>query len=54
MRVLRSDRAHAEILALDVARARAAPGVAAVWTAEDVADIGPIAFRATRVKGLEP
>ena len=54
MRVLRSDRAHAEILALDVERARAAPGVAAVWTAEDVADIGPIAFRATRVKGLEP
>ena len=54
MRVLRSDRAHADILALDVARARAAPGVAAVWTADDVADIGPIAFRATRVKGLEP
>ena len=54
MRTLRSDRAHAEILAVDIERALAAPGVAAVWTADDVADIGPIAFRATRVKGLEP
>ncbi len=54
MRIVRSDRAHAELLAVDAAEARAAPGVAAVWTAEDVADIGPIAFRATRVKGLEP
>ena len=54
MRVARSDRAHADLLAVDAEQARAAPGVAAVWTAEDVADIGPIVFRATEVKGLEP
>ena len=54
MRILRSDRAHAELLEVDVEEALAAPGVFAVWTADDVADIGPIAFRATRVKGLEP
>src|SRR5207253_3567928 len=33
---LRSDRAHAEILSLDAAAARAAPGVIAVFTGEDV------------------
>ncbi len=54
MRIVRSDRAHAELLAVDTGEALAAPGVAAVWTADDVAEIGPIAFRATRVQGLEP
>src|SRR5262245_59580511 len=34
---LRSPHAHARV-ALDIAAARAAPGVAAVWTAADVAD----------------
>src|SRR5438874_10076414 len=36
-----------------MAMARAAPGCVAVWTFADVADIPPIEFRATRVKGLE-
>ena len=31
-----------------------APGVVAVWTAADVADIPPIDFRLTRIEGLEP
>ncbi len=35
-RALRSHHPHAEILAIDTARARAMPGVAAVLTAEDV------------------
>jgi len=34
----RSEQAHAEIVRIDVAKARAAPGVVAVFTAEDVAD----------------
>ncbi|MCC6608062.1 MAG: xanthine dehydrogenase family protein molybdopterin-binding subunit [Burkholderiales bacterium] len=37
---LRSDRAHAEIVALDTAAARAAPGVVAVLTGEDTAKAG--------------
>ncbi|MCX7002889.1 MAG: xanthine dehydrogenase family protein molybdopterin-binding subunit, partial [bacterium] len=34
--VVRSTRAHARVLALDVAAARALPGVAAVLTARDI------------------
>jgi carbon-monoxide dehydrogenase large subunit len=34
---LRSDRAHAEIVSIDASRARAAPGVVAVFTGEDMA-----------------
>ena len=30
------------------------PGVHAIWTAGDVADIPPIEFRATKYTGLEP
>ena len=37
---LRSDRAHAEIVSLDVTKARAAPGVAAVLTGADTARAG--------------
>ena len=37
---LRSDRAHAEIVSLDVAKARAAPGVTAVLTGADTARAG--------------
>ena len=34
--------------------ARALPGVVAVWTFADVADIPPIDFRLTRIEGLAP
>ncbi|HTV35123.1 MAG TPA: xanthine dehydrogenase family protein molybdopterin-binding subunit [Xanthobacteraceae bacterium] len=54
MRVVRSARAHGTITAIDTRAARAAPGVVAVWTAADVADIPPIDFRLTRVEGLDP
>src|SRR5580658_1064009 len=54
MRVVRSAHAHGRIVAIDTAAARAAPGVAAVWTAADVAAIPPIDFRLTRIEGLDP
>ncbi len=54
MRVVRAQIAHGRILSVDVAPARALEGVVAVWTAEDVAEIPPIPFRATKVRGLEP
>ena len=54
MRMVRSAHAHGRIVAIDIAKARAAPGVVALWTAADVADIPPIDFRLTRIEGLEP
>src|ERR1700686_2747711 len=54
MRVVRSAQAHGRITSIDIAAARAADGVAAGWTAADVADIPPIDFRLTRIEGLEP
>src|SRR5499427_554971 len=54
MRIARSPVAHGRIVAIDTAAARAAPGVAAVWTAADIADIPPIDFREGRIERLEP
>jgi CO/xanthine dehydrogenase Mo-binding subunit len=54
MRVVRSQVAHGNILAMDTAAARALPGVEAVWTFCDIAHLGPIDFRLTRVAGLDP
>ncbi len=54
MRVVRSDHAHGRLVAIDSSAAMAMPGCIAVWTAEDVAALPPIEFRATRVSGLEP
>lgn len=54
MRVVRSPVAFGRILAIETEDARAMPGVVAVWTAADVADIPLIDFRMTRIKGLEP
>ncbi|NWG23201.1 MAG: xanthine dehydrogenase family protein molybdopterin-binding subunit [Pseudorhodoplanes sp.] len=54
MRVVRSVFAHGRIVAIDTAAARALPGVAAIWTFDDIAHIPPIDFRLTRVEGLEP
>jgi CO/xanthine dehydrogenase Mo-binding subunit len=52
MRVVRSAHAHGRIESIDTTAARAAPGVVAVWTFADVADIPPIDFRLTRIEGL--
>jgi CO/xanthine dehydrogenase Mo-binding subunit len=54
MRVVRSNFAHGRLRAIDATAALATPGVYAVWTAADVADIPPIDFRLSRIEGLEP
>src|SRR6266852_1255422 len=54
MRVARSPVAHGRIVAIDAAAARATPGVVAVWTAADIADVPPIDFREGRIERLEP
>ena len=54
MRVVRSQHAHGRILSIDGAEARAVPGVVAVWTAEDIAQLGPIDFRDAAAEVLKP
>ena len=54
MRVVRSDHAHGRIVSIDPSAALALPGVTAVWTSADVAEIPPIDFRLTRIEGLAP
>ena len=54
MRVVRSPLPHARILSVDVADARGAPGVVAIWTGDDIADVPPIDFRDDRVEPLVP
>jgi aerobic carbon-monoxide dehydrogenase large subunit len=54
MRVVRANHAHGKIVAIDTAAARALPGVMAVWTAADIADVPPIDFREGPIPALEP
>ena len=54
MRMVRSAHAHARILAIDTAAARAHPGVVAVWTNDDIADLPPIDFRDPSAAVLKP
>ena len=54
MRMVRSAVAYGCIVSIDTAAARALPGVVAVWTAADVADVAPIDFRLSRIEGLAP
>src|SRR5262249_22353244 len=54
MRIVRSNHAHAKIVAIDPSAARALPDVVAVWTAADIADLPPIDFREGRIPPLEP
>ena len=55
MRIVRSDHAHGRIAGIATAAAAALPGVVAVWTAADIADLGPIDFRADRqAEDLKP
>jgi carbon-monoxide dehydrogenase large subunit/6-hydroxypseudooxynicotine dehydrogenase subunit gamma len=54
MHVVRSNRAHGKISAIDVTAALAHPGVVSIWTAEDIADIPPIDFREGRIEQFEP
>src|SRR5205823_1799458 len=41
-------RAHARIVSIDASAALALPGVVAVWTNDDIADLSPIDFRADK------
>ncbi len=52
MRMVRSPHAHGEITSIDTTRARAVPGVFAVWTADDIPEIGPVDFRADRASEI--
>ena len=54
MRIVRSNHAHGRIVAVDTAAARALPGVVAVWTAAEIADVPPVDFREGRIPALEP
>ncbi len=54
MRVVRSPQAHGVLRGVDAAAALAHPGVQAVWTFADVAEIPPIDFRLTRIETLAP
>src|SRR5215469_6377005 len=45
MRVARSAHAHGRIVSVDVAEALTAPGVVAVWTGRDIADLPPVGLR---------
>jgi carbon-monoxide dehydrogenase large subunit/6-hydroxypseudooxynicotine dehydrogenase subunit gamma len=54
MRIARSAHAHGRIVAIDTAAARALPGVFAVWTSADVADVPPVDFREGRIPALDP
>jgi CO/xanthine dehydrogenase Mo-binding subunit len=54
MRIVRSNVAHGRIRAIDTAAARALPGVVAVWTAADIADVPPVDFREGPIPALAP
>jgi aerobic carbon-monoxide dehydrogenase large subunit len=54
MRVVRSACAHGRIVTIDAAAARALPGVFAVWSAADIAEVPPIDFREGSIPALDP
>ena len=54
MRIVRSSHAHARIVSIDASAARNHPGVVAVWTIDDIADLPPIDFRDPSAAALKP
>jgi carbon-monoxide dehydrogenase large subunit len=54
MRIVRAQHAHGKIISIDTSAARALPGVIAVWTADDIAEVPPIDFREGRIPAFEP
>jgi carbon-monoxide dehydrogenase large subunit len=54
MRIVRSAYANGRIISIDAAAARALPGVFAVWTADDIADVPPVDFREGSIPALDP
>ena len=54
MRIVRSAYANAVLRSINIATALAAPGIVAVWTAADIADLPPIDFRDPAAEALRP
>jgi CO/xanthine dehydrogenase Mo-binding subunit len=54
MRMVRSPYANAVLQSVNVGTALAAPGIVAVWTAADIADLPPIDFRDPAAEALLP
>ena len=54
MRLIRSNHAHGNITSIYLDAALAVPGVVAVWTAADIADVPPIDFREGPIERLAP
>ncbi|MGH7088908.1 MAG: xanthine dehydrogenase family protein molybdopterin-binding subunit, partial [Stellaceae bacterium] len=54
MRVVRSPVAHGVLRGIAIDAARRAPGIAAVWTAADIAHLPPIEFREGPIAALAP
>jgi carbon-monoxide dehydrogenase large subunit len=54
MRLVRSPVAHGHLLGIDVTAALAIPGVVAVWTSQDIADVPPVDFRDPSAETLLP
>jgi aerobic carbon-monoxide dehydrogenase large subunit len=54
MRVVRAPYARAALRSVDIAAALTAPGIVAVWTAADIADLPPIDFRDPAAEALRP
>jgi CO/xanthine dehydrogenase Mo-binding subunit len=54
MRIVRSPYANSVLRSVDIARALAAPGIVAAWTAADIADLPPIDFRDPAAEALRP
>jgi carbon-monoxide dehydrogenase large subunit len=54
IRIVRSAYANAVLRSVNVAAALAAPGIVAVWTAADIADLPPIDFRDPAAEALRP
>ncbi len=54
MRLVRSGYAHGRIVSINAEVALALPGVFAVWTHEDIADVSRIYPRGSRIEKLEP
>ncbi len=52
MRVVRSPVAYGKIESIDTTEARLLPGVYEIWTAKDIAEIGPIPLRQTELPGM--
>jgi CO/xanthine dehydrogenase Mo-binding subunit len=48
MRIVRSSKAHGRLVSVDASAALKTPGVVAVWTNADIAELSPIDFRADK------